>query len=203
MTQFTTGAREMAIQKNQLRKQQEKILSDLLPVLDALDHAAAHWQQAEQAQSERMAAAQTTSTTRWRWWFSKLERMLEGMLKGNRDLKGGDSTTDAERLAAVITSAHEGIEMIRDSMLTVLSAQQVAPMPALGNPFDPNQMYALGQQVSAKVAPNTVLQEVVRGYRWQDRTLREAQVIVAIAKPPEAIARPENAENLENLENRV
>jgi molecular chaperone GrpE len=42
-------------------------------------------------------------------------------------------------------------------------------------------MHALGQQSDAVATPNTVLQEVVRGYRWKDRILREAQVIVAVA----------------------
>ena len=42
-------------------------------------------------------------------------------------------------------------------------------------------MYALGQQADASALPNTVVQEVVRGYRWKDRVLREAQVIVASA----------------------
>jgi len=42
-------------------------------------------------------------------------------------------------------------------------------------------MHALGQRVEAHCAPNMVVQEVVRGYRWQDRVLREAQVIVAVA----------------------
>ena len=40
-------------------------------------------------------------------------------------------------------------------------------------------MHALGQQVDASVPPSTVLQEVVRGYQWKDRILREAQVIVS------------------------
>jgi molecular chaperone GrpE len=42
-------------------------------------------------------------------------------------------------------------------------------------------MHALAQQVDAHCDPNIVVQEVVRGYRWQDRVLREAQVIVAVA----------------------
>ena len=41
-------------------------------------------------------------------------------------------------------------------------------------------MYAVGRQDSQEVPENTVLQEVVRGYRWRDRILREAQVIVAV-----------------------
>jgi molecular chaperone GrpE len=39
-------------------------------------------------------------------------------------------------------------------------------------------MYALGRQESDE-PENTVIQEVVRGYLWRERVLREAQVIVS------------------------
>jgi molecular chaperone GrpE (heat shock protein) len=192
MTQLTTGdvspspqketkqgARELATQKLQLRKQQEKLLSDLLTVVDSLDRAADHWQQAEQKQSERATAVQALGKVAWwRQWLPSFQ-------------KAAPAADSEERLAETVTSAHEGIKMIRDSMLNVLNQHQVAPMPAAGTPFDPNQMHALGQQVEADVAPNTVVQEVVRGYRWQDRTLRVAQVIVAMAEPSQGITPPE------------
>lgn len=193
MTQLTTGdvspspqketkqgARELATQKLQLRKQQEKLLSDLLTVVDSLDRAADHWQQAEQKQSERAAAVQASGKAAWwRQWLPSFQ-------------KAAPTADSEERLAEMVTSAHEGIKMIRDSMLNVLNQHQVAPMPAAGTPFDPNQMHALGQRVDADVAPNTVVQEVVRGYRWQERTLRAAQVIVAVAEPSQGIAPPES-----------
>jgi molecular chaperone GrpE (heat shock protein) len=194
MTQLTTGdvspspqketkqgARELATQKLQLRKQQEKLLSDLLTVVDSLDRAADHWQQAEQKQSERATAhskGKVAGKAWWRQWLPRFQKVAP--------------TADSERLAEMVTSAHEGIEMIRESMLNVLAQHQVTPMPAIGTPFDPNQMHALGQQVDAVAEPNTVVQEVVRGYRWQDRTLRAAQVMVAVAKPSQGIAPPES-----------
>jgi len=82
-------------------------------------------------------------------------------------------------VADVVGSAREGVDMSRQSMLTVLDQHQVVPIAAQGQPFDPSQMHTLAQQPGASVPPNTVIQEVVRGYRWQDRLLREAQVIVA------------------------
>jgi molecular chaperone GrpE len=41
-------------------------------------------------------------------------------------------------------------------------------------------MYAVGRQESEEVEENTVVQEVLRGYLWQKKILREAQVIVAV-----------------------
>ncbi|NEP19761.1 MAG: nucleotide exchange factor GrpE [Leptolyngbya sp. SIO4C1] len=172
---MTRSPRELATQKIQLRKQQEKLLSDLLTVVDALDRAAEHWQQA--AQRSDQAAASPVS-----WWQRWRQRLGFGDAQPN----------EADKTAEVVTSARDGIEMIRESMLAVLSQHQVEPLLAKGQPFDPSQMHALGQQADASVSPNTVVQEVVRGYRWQDRILREAQVIVAAA-PAEAASPTEAA----------
>ena len=83
-------------------------------------------------------------------------------------------------MAEVLTSARQGVELIQRSLLETLRQRQVAPLEVVGKPFDPEQMYALGRQEDEAAAENTVLQEVVRGYRWQNRILREAQVIVAV-----------------------
>ena len=169
---MTRSPRELANQKIQIRKQQETLLRDLLTVVDALDRAADHWQQAE-AKHQDTAPIATSSLN---WWQRGLQRI--GLLP-----HPPESTTESENLAEVVSSAREGIDLIRESMLTVLNQHQVVPIPTQGQPFDPNQMNALGQQPDPTVPPNTVVQEVVRGYRWQDRMLREAQVIVA-ASPP-------------------
>ena len=159
------SAKERANQKVQLRKQQEKLLNDLLTVVDLLDRAADHWKQAELSYVQTENASSTKPLSLWqrvRKWF-------------------GPEPEPDNSLTDVVTSAREGVDMIRESMLSVLSRHQVVPLPAKGMPFDPGQMHALGQQVDANAQPNTVVQEVVRGYRWKDRVLREAQVIVARA----------------------
>ncbi|MGB7087902.1 MAG: nucleotide exchange factor GrpE [Phormidesmis sp.] len=162
--------RELANQRIQLRKQQETLLRDLLTVADALDRAADHWQQAEQNQTQLVA---TTPPSGWQRW----KQLLKGWL-GNSSAST-PTPPHSESLTEVVTSARAGIEMIRESMLGVLSQHQVVPLPAKGLPFDPEQMHALGQSTESSASPNTVVEEIVRGYRWQDRTLREAQVIVA------------------------
>lgn len=171
-TPMTRSPRELANQKIQIRKQQEPLLRDLLSVVDALDRAADHWQQAE-AKHQGTALAGTPSLN---WWQRGLQRI--GLFPTTPE-----NTTESENLMEVVSSARKGIDLIRESMLTVLNQYQVVPIPAQGKPFDPNQMNALGQQSDTTVPKNTVVQEVVRGYRWQDRMLREAQVIVAAAPP--------------------
>ena len=69
--------------------------------------------------------------------------------------------------------------MIRRELLEVLRQRQVVPLESVDQDFDPECMYAVGRQESEEVKENTVVQEVVRGYLWQNKILREAQVIVA------------------------
>ncbi len=168
--------RELANQKIQIRKQQEKLLSDLLTVVDALDRAAEHWQQAEQNQLKTISTNHPRNSL-FGWQY--LQRSWQKWF--------GVSAT-AEALPQVVTSAREGIDLIRDTLLSVLSQHEVSVLSAKGQPFDPTQMHALGQQINDALTPNTVAQEIVRGYRWKDRILREAQVIVAVASEPDSDA---------------
>lgn len=168
---MTRSPRDLANQKIQLRKQQEALLRDLLTVVDDLDRAADHWHQAEGTRRPAHSPSTMTWWQRWRQWFSLCPLFAPA-----------PRPAQSETLAEVVTSARQGIDMIRESMLTVLSQHQIVPLPSQGHPFDPTQMHALGQRVDANCAPNIVVQEVVRGYRWQDRVLREAQVIVVV--PP-------------------
>lgn len=170
--------RDLAHQKIQLRKQQETLLRDLLTVVDALDRAAEHWHQAEANSQPSQSQEKTTPNRwqRWRQWLGQCPLIASSARPDQPDSEPGK--TDVE----VVASARQGIDMIRESMLAVLSQHQIIPLPSQGHPFDPTQMHALGQQVEANSPPNTVVQEVVRGYCWKDRVLREAQVIVAV--PP-------------------
>ena len=175
---MTRSPRELATQKIQLRKQQETLLRDLLTVVDALDRATEHWHQAE-------ANHQVIAPPRLNWW----QRLLR-QLGWAGPKRGAQKNGSSAAVADIVSNAREGIDLIRQSMLTVLDQHQVVPIAAQGQPFDPSQMHALAQQPDASVPPNTVVQEVVRGYRWQDRLLREAQVIVAAEPSAENSAEP-------------
>ncbi|NCJ08462.1 nucleotide exchange factor GrpE [Synechococcales cyanobacterium C] len=171
--QPSRSPRELAAEKIQLRKQQETLLRDLLTVVDALDRAADHWQQAEASHCQTQGSGSPL-----KWW----QRLLPWW--------GARAGDQSQTLAEVVTSAREGIMMIRESMLTVLTQHQVVPLLSQDQPFDPSHMHALGQQVDSERPANTVVQEVVRGYRWRDRILREPQVIVAVAPPSDETVDP-------------
>lgn len=78
------------------------------------------------------------------------------------------------------SSIVEGLEMVHRQLLAALAKHGVEPIPALGQPFDPNQHEALMQQPHAEHPEGTVVGELGRGYRLRDRVLRPAQVAVSI-----------------------
>ena len=55
----------------------------------------------------------------------------------------------------------------------------VVPIESEGAPFDPHLHEAVSREATADREENTVVRELRRGYVFQDRLLRPAQVVVA------------------------
>ena len=80
----------------------------------------------------------------------------------------------------------DGVQMIYDQFVGVLKDAGVEPIDAEGEPFDPNIHEAISQQETTDVEEGTVVQQVQRGYKLNDRLVRPARVIVA--KAPGSVA---------------
>jgi len=76
----------------------------------------------------------------------------------------------------------QGVTLTAQRLRDLLARRGVTPIESVGQPFDPAFHEAL-LEVPAKddIAPGTVAQEVLRGYRRGDRALRAARVVVAKA----------------------
>jgi molecular chaperone GrpE len=156
----------------QFEQQQEKLLKDLLGILDALDRACAYWQEELEASNANETPKHAPQKNFWGKlgdWFAgtKTQYTLSKEIHAS------------ESLSEIITSNQQGVELIRRSLLEILRQRRVIPITSMGKPFDSQTMYAVGREQRADVTDNTVIQEVVRGYLWGDIILREAQVIVA------------------------
>jgi len=77
-----------------------------------------------------------------------------------------------------------GVLMIQQQLKSALAETGLEEIVAVGQPFDPNFHEAVSEQESAEVAEGNVLQQLRKGYKFKDRLLRPATVIVA--KPPTA-----------------
>ncbi len=84
-----------------------------------------------------------------------------------------------------LASLKSGVAMIQQQLRSVLMETGLEEIDATGKPFDPTLHEAVSQQESSEVKDGNVLQQIRKGYRWKDRLLRPAAVVVAKA-PAEA-----------------
>ena len=103
-----------------------------------------------------------------------------------RDLLDGldnlERATEALRASAA-PGIGEGLELVHKQLLATLAKHGVQPIPALGQPFDPNLHEALVQQPDVDHPEGTVVAELGKGYRLHDRVLRPSKVAVSITPP--------------------
>lgn len=94
---------------------------------------------------------------------------------------------DAERSVETSESAEfrhflHGVELINKQLAEVLESFGVEPIAAVGERFDPHVHEAVVTEPSDKHEPDTVIEELARGYRIGDRLLRPSMVKVAAHK---------------------
>jgi molecular chaperone GrpE len=73
----------------------------------------------------------------------------------------------------------EGIKLVYEKLLKLLSEQGVKKMQTKGESFNVNLHDALMQRKDDSVPPHTVLEEVESGYLYRDKVIRHAKVIVS------------------------
>ena len=76
----------------------------------------------------------------------------------------------------------EGVELTNKGLLSILEKFDVTPIDSVGQEFNPDEMDALTMEASDEVPKNHVVQEFAKGYRFKDRVLRHAQVVVSSGK---------------------
>jgi molecular chaperone GrpE len=72
-----------------------------------------------------------------------------------------------------------GIELISKQLTDVLESFGVTPIEAVGQRFDPHIHEAVVTEPSDEYEPDTVIEEITRGYKLGDRLLRPSMVKVA------------------------
>jgi len=78
-----------------------------------------------------------------------------------------------------LQSMLEGIELTRKGLVATLERYGVEPMIATGLSFNPDEHNALTMEASDEMPANHVLREFAKGFRFKDRVLRHAQVVVS------------------------
>jgi molecular chaperone GrpE len=75
-----------------------------------------------------------------------------------------------------------GVDLISKQLNGVLEALGVKPVAAVGEPFNPHIHEAVVSEPTDDYEPDTVIQELVAGYRLGDKLIRPALVKVATRK---------------------
>lgn len=73
----------------------------------------------------------------------------------------------------------DGVEMIQRQLHKVLEKYNVCPIDALDQPFDSSCHEAMGQMERDDCPPNTVVEEMQKGYTLNERLLRPSMVMVS------------------------
>jgi molecular chaperone GrpE len=102
-----------------------------------------------------------------------LEAALES---GRRQIEHLGGTEEAR---ATLAAWLDGLRLVRDRMLDVLTQAEVQPIPAVGHPFDPHLHVAVGVDTSGRAPAGTIVAEDRRGYRSPAGVLRYAEVVVS------------------------
>jgi molecular chaperone GrpE len=97
----------------------------------------------------------------------------------NRAMDAAKAMPEAKRVE--ISEFLDGIVLVNQQVADVLAAMGVEPIPAVGREFDPTLHEAVTTDNSGTSEPNTVTEEMLRGYRVGDRVIRHSLVKVAAA----------------------
>jgi molecular chaperone GrpE len=87
--------------------------------------------------------------------------------------------TVASPESAAAQSIQAGVAMIANQLRAILLEAGLEEIDARGQPFNPNLHEAVSQEDSAAVPEGQVVRQVRKGYRYRNRLLRAAGVIVA------------------------
>ncbi|MBQ9812766.1 MAG: nucleotide exchange factor GrpE [Thermoguttaceae bacterium] len=85
----------------------------------------------------------------------------------------------------------DGVKMVHEEFLKVLSKNGINKIEALHQPFDPKFHESVAFVPSEEFPPNTVVVELKAGFTMHDRVVRAAQVVLA-SPVPKAEPKEEN-----------
>ena len=151
-------------------------------------------QEAKEARDEMLRMRAETDNLRKRLQKEKLdsvqfanERLFKQLIpifeNLDRALKAPDTNVD---------SLKEGVQLTSDQALALFKKENVEPIKAVGEPFDPSIHEVLSQMESPDHEENTVIEEFSKGYRMNGRVLLPSRVVTA--KKP-AQTEPDDKDN--------
>lgn len=88
----------------------------------------------------------------------------------------------------------DGIRLVNHQLGEVLEEMGIQPIISVGKAFDPHFHEAVATVPTASFPPNTVIEELIRGYRIDDKVIRPSMVKVSSAINSPLVITPSEAE---------
>jgi molecular chaperone GrpE len=88
---------------------------------------------------------------------------------------------------------YEGIILVNQQVNEVLAEMGVSPIASVGETFDPAFHEAVAMETSDELAPNTISEEMLRGFRIGNKVIRHSMVKVATS--PQSVPTMSHATN--------
>jgi molecular chaperone GrpE len=162
------------------RRELQRVQETVRPALDQLAET-------DGAVPELPAAAPAKPPSFWQRLFGGggAEREADAALRTVRQALEAEqhrrrqAAEVARRARAFLDSVITGYTMSVQRLERALQQHGLEPIPCVGRPFDPERMEVLEVVGATGLPTNEVLDEVRRGYLWNGRIFRYAQVRVA------------------------
>lgn len=95
-----------------------------------------------------------------------------------------DRTLREARSAQNLEAVIQGVEIIRDQMLTILKSYGVEPIESVNEKFDPARHEAMVRRSEPQKEDNVVLEEFQKGYILNGRVIRPSRVAINKVQAP-------------------
>jgi molecular chaperone GrpE len=105
-----------------------------------------------------------------------ITELLPALEDFNRMMKLWDEKHDIETFK-------KGVELVYDKFRKILEKQGLKEIESVGKPFDVNLHDALMQEENNELEPDTITNEIEKGYYLKDKVIKHAKVVVS--KKPE------------------
>jgi molecular chaperone GrpE len=128
----------------------------------------------------RFFGTPTSDAARLRAEVERLRDQRRGERRAQAE-RASQARDAAERIRQALGALVTGYSMSLQRVERALRQHGLEPIAAVGRPFDPERMEVLDAVAGGGRPPGEVLDEVRRGYLWNGRVFRYAQVRVAKA----------------------
>jgi molecular chaperone GrpE len=152
--------------QDEVQRKLEAALKDAEMFKDQLRRKAAEFENYKRRNENEMRSLVENATERLILDLLPVIDDFDRFLRSSRDQKDYDAL-------------FKGIDLINNKLNRILSARGLAPFESTGKPFDVGYHDALLQIPRGDVPPNTVIEEVNRGFMLNDKVLRHAKVVVS------------------------